>query len=69
MLQYVEYYLILGFVLNFSYIVWVKWSKPEQRPDTFLEVFVMAALFAVGLIIWPVAWWSRLERWINKTAI
>jgi hypothetical protein len=57
---------MLGFVLNFIYVVWEKWTKPEQRPDTFLEVFVMIIFFIVGILIWPLAWGVRISDWSKK---
>jgi hypothetical protein len=59
-------YLLLGFVLNFTYLVWEKWTKPEQRPDDIYQVLVMAGMFLVGVPLWPIVWYVRVKDWRRR---
>ena len=59
-LKIIYIYLAVGFILNFSFIVWDKARKPEQRPETYLEVLVMVVMFILGIPLWPFAWRSRI---------
>lgn len=65
-LRIVCIYLAVGFILNFALVVWEKARKPEQRPDTLLEVLVMAGMFIVGIPLWPIGWWVRIQDGIGK---
>jgi len=58
--------MITGFILNFAFIIWEKWRIPEQRPQSLLEVFVMSLMFLVGVPLWPVAWWVRIQDVVKR---
>jgi len=58
-------YVVVGYLLNFVYVVWDKSRHPEQRPQTMLELLIMVLLFLVGVLIWPLAWCVRIVGWVR----
>ena len=65
-LRIIVIYLAVGFILNLAFIIWEKATHQEQRPETYLEVLVMALMFLVGVPFWPVVWWVRIQDWRGK---